>query len=175
MHTFQIIIIIKNIEQGIQWVTILGTANITVSFQTLLLISMEKTMRFHLCFGVFFLTACTTEKEVENNVAPEFTNLWLEPTDGITTSTQLYCVANAIDGNDDPILLDYTWRNSAGEIVSDTWDFTLSPELVQPTEELTCTATISDEEFTVEQSISVTVENTAPEILSMAVSPDTRT
>ena len=130
-------------------------------------------MRFHLCFGVFFLTACTTEKEVENNVAPEFTNLWLEPTDGITTSTQLYCVANAIDGNDDPILLDYTWRNSAGEIVSDTWDFTLSPELVQPTEELTCTATISDEEFTVEQSISVTVENTAPEILSMAVSPDT--
>ena len=130
-------------------------------------------MRHTLFLGTILFCACQgNQKPIEDNVAPVVTRIWLEPTDNITTSTQLYCVVNATDPNDDPLNLDYIWTNQNGDVVSDTWDVLLDPTIVQPEDELTCTGTIDDGEFTVEESLTVTVENTAPEILTIAILPE---
>ena len=47
----------------------------------------------------------------------------------------------------------------------------LTPDVTSPNEEITCTATVSDGSVDVSESISVNVENTAPEVTTVNVSP----
>ena len=47
------------------------------------------------------LLACTPEEESKTNVGPEVTSFFIEPSEGITTSTNLYCVMNGTDADND--------------------------------------------------------------------------
>ena len=131
-------------------------------------------MKYISTFGLIALCACGDEdKESQVNAAPVFTNLEIIPNAGIVTSTELLCTATATDENDDPLSLSYQWTNGDGDILSDSDELILSSEIVQPTDELICTATVSDGEADVSESTSVIVDNTAPTISNVSISPET--
>ena len=87
------------------------------------------------------------------------------------TSTNLRCVATAIDEDNDILSLTYQWTNVDGDIIGESGALQLTPEFVAPTEELTCTATVSDSQEIVSMSSSVEVENTTPTISSVSITP----
>ena len=131
-------------------------------------------MRILSTFGVLGLLACSGEKpEPESNSAPVFTNIEITPFEGVTTSTELLCFAIATDEDNDALVLTYQWTDIEGNILSDTDILTLSPETVSPTTELTCTATVSDAEFSVTNQARVIVENTEPTVSNVSISPET--
>ena len=133
---------------------------------------METVMRYIGTLGLVGLFACdTSTTEPKNNVAPELVSLAVVPEAGITTSTELLCVATAQDSNDDPINLSFVWTDSEGSEVSTTSALELNPESTSPTEELTCNVTASDGLESVTQSVTVTVENTLPVISNVSISP----
>ena len=124
--------------------------------------------------GLFaLLFACEEDKQTEPNVAPEFTLVEITPSTEVTTSTSLVCLATATDVNEDPLQLTVLWTDSAGTELGVDSVLPLNPELVSPEEVVTCTATITDGlSDPVVQSVSVTVENTAPVIDVIAITPD---
>ena len=85
---------------------------------------------------LFFLPslilACTPEEEPKTNVAPEVTSFSIEPSEGITTSTNLYCVMNGTDADNDPLYLTYTWQDSYGSELGSETSLQLTPEIAQP-------------------------------------------
>ena len=104
-------------------------------------------MRLLNTFGVVGLIACTgIETEEKPNVAPVFTYIEITPSEGITTSTELLCFATATDENEDTLQLSYQWTDADGNVLSESGSFSLSPDVVTPTTELTCTATVADAE-----------------------------
>ena len=129
-------------------------------------------MRMVMSIGVLGLMACTEEKSGSAvNTAPEISAISIVPTEGVTTSTDLRCVATAIDEDNDILSLTYQWTNADGDIIGESGALQLIPELVAPTEELTCTATVSDTQEIVSMSSSVVVENTTPTISSVSITP----
>ena len=65
-------------------------------------------MRIIYTFGIVGLIACTgSEKELQENTAPEFTYLEIAPNEGIKTSTDLLCIATATDEDDDSLSLSH--------------------------------------------------------------------
>ena len=131
-------------------------------------------MRLLNTFGVVGLIACSGDKpEPAANSAPIFTSIEITPSEGITTSTELLCVATATDDDNDALELNYQWTDVDGNVLSETDSLTLSPENTAPTAEITCTATVSDGEVSVTEESSVTVENTAPTVSNVSISPET--
>ena len=115
-------------------------------------------MRIVMSF-VLGLIACNEEKTGNSvNTAPENRAKSIVPTEGVTTLTELLCVATAIDDDNDVLSLSYQWTNGNGDILGESGTLLLTPELVVPTEELTCTATVSDTLRFVTMSTSVVVE-----------------
>ena len=57
--------------------------------------------------GLIAIIGCRTEPEKVINVAPVFTSIVIVPDSNITSSTELLCVANAVDENNDQLLLDW--------------------------------------------------------------------
>lgn len=134
----------------------------------------DKTMRLLSTFGVVGLIACSGDKpEPAANSAPIFTSVEITPSEGITTSTDLLCVATATDDDNDALELSYQWTDVDGTVLSETDSLTLSPENTTPTTEITCTATVSDGEVSVTEESSVTVENTAPTVSNVSITPET--
>ena len=127
---------------------------------------MYKTL--YLPFGL--LLACGEEEKPEPNVAPVVTSFSISPNEDVTTSTKLYCVMTGTDANNDNLLLKYRWFNSADVDLGFSTSLQLTPEMVQPQEEVSCTASISDglgEMAT--QTGTVTVTNTPPTIDSFRI------
>ena len=107
-------------------------------------------MRLLNTLGVVGLIACSGDKsEPAANSAPIFTSIEITPSEGITTSTELLCVATATDDDNDALQLNYQWTDADGTVLSETDSLTLSPENTAPTAEITCTATVSDGEVSV--------------------------
>ena len=129
-------------------------------------------MRLIGTLGIIGLLACDSPETYVKNVAPEFTSLSVVPDTEITTSSELLCIATAVDENEDLIVLTYVWTDSEGVVLSETAELELNSDISSPSEELTCTATISDGIIDVSESISVTVDNTAPEILTVSITPN---
>ena len=126
-------------------------------------------MRMVMSIGVLGLMACTEGKSGNTvNTAPEISAISIVPMEDVTTSTNLRCVATAIDEDNDILSLTYQWTNVDGDIIGESGALQLTPELVAPTEVLTCTATVSDTLENVTMSTSVVVENTAPTISSVS-------
>ena len=116
------------------------------------------------------ILACTSEEESKTNVGPEVTSFSIEPSEGITTSTTLYCVMNGTDADNDPLYLTYVWQNAYGRELGSGTALQLTPEIVQPTEDISCTATLSDGKAElITQTATVTVLNTDPTIDSFDV------
>ena len=122
--------------------------------------------------GLIAIIGCRTEPEKVVNVAPVFTSIVIVPDSNITSSTELLCVANAIDENNDQLLLDYQWTKTDGSVIGGFDRLQLSPDIVGPTEEITCTATVSDDSEGVTTSTSVVLDNSAPIINSVTITPE---
>ena len=90
----------------------------------------------------------------------------------ITSSTELLCVANAVDENNDQLLLDYQWTKTDGSVIGEFDRLQLSPDIVGPTEEITCTATVSDDSEGVTTSASVVLDNSVPIINNVTITPE---
>ena len=72
-------------------------------------------MRLLNTFGVVGLIACSGDKpEPEANSAPIFTSIEITPAEGITTSTELLCIATATDDDNDALELTYQWTDANG-------------------------------------------------------------
>ena len=118
------------------------------------------------------LMACVETEPPEKNVAPSWSVFEITPEEGITTSTQLVCLLNAVDENNDSVELTMNWTNSANDTLGTDPVLQLSPEMVSPGEVLTCTGTITDNKSDVlSQSAEVTVNNTAPVLDIIEISP----
>ena len=118
------------------------------------------------------LLACVETAPEEKNKAPIWNVFEITPEEGITTSTQLVCLMNADDENNDSVELTMNWTNSANDILGTDPVLQLSPEMVSPGEVLTCTATISDNiSDPLSQSAEVTVNNSAPVLDIIEISP----
>ena len=122
--------------------------------------------------GLIAIIGCRTEPEKVVNVAPVFTSIVIVPDSNITSSTELLCVANAIDENNDQLLLDYQWTKTDGSVIGEFDRLQLSPDIVGPTEEITCTATVSDDSEGVTTSTSVVLDHSAPIINSVTITPE---
>ena len=136
-------------------------------------ITLLETLCVHISlFGLIAIIGCRTEPEKVVNVAPVFTSIVIVPDSNITSSTELLCVANAVDQNNDQLLLDYQWTKTDGSVIGEFDVLQLSPDIVGPTEEITCTATVSDDAEGVTTSASVVLENSAPIINSVTITPE---
>ena len=130
-------------------------------------------MRTISSIGLISLIGCTAEPEKNINVAPTFTSISIVPDTNITSDTEIMCVANAEDENNDQLSLDYQWTKTDGSVIGEFDILQLSSDLVQPTEELICTATVSDGIETITNSVSVSIDNSEPTISSVSIIPDT--
>ncbi|MEC7983594.1 MAG: hypothetical protein VX278_00440, partial [Myxococcota bacterium] len=106
------------------------------------------------------------------STAPEFTtDASISPASGISTSSVLNCVAAASDPDGGSIALSYEWSNGSN-VIGSLSSITLGATLAQPTDEITCTVTATDDTAqTATSTDSVIVENTAPTIDSIAIVP----
>ena len=116
------------------------------------------------------ILACTPEEESKVNMAPEVTSFTIEPSEGITTSTNLYCVMNGTDANNDQLYLNYVWQDTFGRELGTGTSLQLTPETIQPEDNISCTATLTDNRSElISQTQTVTVLNTEPTIDSFSV------
>ena len=53
------------------------------------------------------------------NAAPEINAISIVPMEDVTTSTNLRCVATAIDEDNDILSLTYQWTNVDGDIIGE--------------------------------------------------------
>ena len=130
-------------------------------------------MRMWKTMSMVFGVACShSSKDPEEKTTPTINSLSISPEEGITTSSELLCSATARDEDNDPLSFSYQWTTVAGTILSDTRELRLSPDLVQPTFELTCTVTVTDGENNVQEHMSVIVENTDPTVSHVSIAPE---
>lgn len=130
-------------------------------------------MRIVTTLGVLGLMACTEQVETKVNTTPYFTDIYASPAEGITTSSELICIANAVDDDNDTLTLTYQWVTSSGSILSNADTVVLTPDTVKPNDELTCHAIATDGTNTAETTVTVTLDNTAPVIAAVSISPET--
>ena len=130
-------------------------------------------MRILPTFGVVGLMACGDTEKPEVKTTPTINSISISPSEDITTSTELLCVATASDEDNDALTITYQWTDTQGNVLAETDAFVLSPDVVQPTAELTCTATVTDGENNLSDETSITVGNTEPTVSNVSISPDT--
>ena len=130
-------------------------------------------MRILSLIGLVAIIGCNDTEQKEINVAPVFTSIVIVPDINITSSTELLCVATAEDENEDKLTLDYQWTKSDGTVIGEFERLQLAPDMVGPTDEIICTATVSDDIESITNSTSVYLENSTPIISSVSISPET--
>ena len=130
-------------------------------------------MRMVFGIGLISLMGCDpTTSEPEKNTEPTVTDMAIVPSEDVTTNTELICVVTASDDDNDPLSLTYEWTLSDGTTLGNTDVLQLTPDLVQPTDDITCTATVDDGQDSVTSSRSVLIENTQPTLTSVSISPE---
>ena len=125
------------------------------------------------------MSACSDKIETddtndiqEEQSLPKFQSLSILPSDAVSTSTSLTCIATASDDDGDILEISYRWLDANGELLLDnSQNYTLSPEHIQPTDEIFCEATLSDDENIVAEQTSVTLVNTPPRIDEVTLTP----
>ena len=115
------------------------------------------------------LTGCSGTDKALSDV--EIASVTITPSEGVTTSSTLTCAAELAEASEE-LTINYKWRvGYDGERVDGT-ELTLTPDIVAPQSQVTCTASVSiDEENTVTASDTVTVENTLPVVDTLSISP----
>jgi hypothetical protein len=103
--------------------------------------------------------------------SPSISSISITPNSNVVTGTALLCQATAFDPNDGTLSPSYSWTVQ-GNVVSNTSSFTVSATNSNPTDTVTCTATATDSDGNVAtSSATVTIQNTAPTLSGIAVSP----
>lgn len=105
------------------------------------------------------------------NAKPTIQTVQVQPSSGTATTTFTCTALNVSDPDDDPITLSYIWKN--GEIQVGTGD-TLAPPNFKKGDQLVCVVTPSDPFSTGTEVASppVPVQNTAPEVESVTLTPE---
>lgn len=92
--------------------------------------------------------------------------------DATTTSTVL-CSASFSDANDGALTTSYAWTNAQGMTVGSSSSYTILASDTDVGEALTCTASATDSNgAAVSSSTSIIIENTAPVLSGVSLSPD---
>ena len=118
-------------------------------------------------------TSATASVTIGNST-PSLTAVDITPDTGVTTSTELTCAYTANDADGDTLTPTFAWTSSAGTALGTSATLTLDPADIAPTDTVTCVVTIEDTDgATATLSDSVTVDNTAPEVTSVTITPST--
>ena len=116
-------------------------------------------------------TATSSASVTVDNTDPTVDSVSVSPSSGVTTSTELTCSATGSDPDGGTPSFTYAWTDGSTSIGTGS-SITLTSGLAQPTDTVTCTATADDGDGgTATGSASVTVENTAPTVDSVSISP----
>ena len=126
------------------------------------------------------MSACSDKTETDNTddipeeqSVPKFQSLTILPNEDVNTSTSLTCIATASDDDGDILKISYRWLDTNGELLlEDSQNYILSPETIQPTDEIFCEATLSDDENTITEQTSVTIINTPPVLDQVTLTPN---
>ena len=126
------------------------------------------------------MSACSEKTETDNindtpeeQSVPKFQSLTIVPNEDVNTSTSLTCIATASDEDGDILEISYRWLDANGEVMlDDSQNYILSPETVQPTDEIFCEATLSDDENTITEQTSITIINTPPVLEQITLTPN---
>ena len=115
--------------------------------------------------------ATSVASVVVNNSSPELTNISITPSAQVTSNTTLNCTVTVSDPDGETLTPSYSWAN-AGVTIGTGDTITLDSNMVQPTDTVTCTATVTDSYGATESmETSVTVDNTQPIIASVSITP----
>ena len=68
-------------------------------------------MRVVSTFGIVALMACRDTKIPVVNTTPTIDSISISPSEDITTSTELLCVATASDEDNDALTISYLWTD----------------------------------------------------------------
>ena len=117
------------------------------------------------------LIGCSGDKN-ETSVELGFDGLEITPAEGVTTSSTLLCEATLLSSlNVDTYPVTYEWR--VGSTTSDGNEITLDPATVVPQMQVSCTASIGNEDNSYSETAVVIVDNTPPTISTFSIAPDT--
>jgi len=109
---------------------------------------------------------------VLGNRAPSFSSGSITPDSGITTSSELLCSASATDPDGDVVALSYSWSVDGVSLGVSGTQITLTPAIVSPFDVVSCDAIAQDTGgLSVNASLTVAVENTAPLLTGGNVTP----
>ena len=106
------------------------------------------------------------------NSNPTITTAIITPNTGVTESTLLTCAATASDANDGALPVTYTWTATSGATnTGATWQ--LDSSVVSPGDSVECVASAVDSDAAPVSSTSspVVVNNTAPSVSNVSISP----
>jgi hypothetical protein len=107
------------------------------------------------------------------NTAPTLGSVSITPSTGVDTSTVLICAASVSDADLETLTPTYTWMNGSTTLGTGT-TLTLTSSLAQPSDSISCVASVTDGYgASAELSNSVSVDNTAPVVDSVSISPAT--
>ena len=106
-----------------------------------------------------------------DNTAPVVDSVTITPASGVTISSTLSCAATASDEDGDSPTLSYAW-DADGTSLGSGSTLDISASGATKGQAITCTATATDSDGGTDTGTdSVTVGNTAPQVLSAAITP----
>ncbi len=106
-----------------------------------------------------------------DNTDPVLGTVSISPSSGVTTSTALTCSASATDADGGTPTLSYAWTNGSSTIGTAA-SVTLDPSTCSPGDSIACTVTATDSDLGTDSgSATVLVQNSAPSITSVTISP----
>ena len=112
------------------------------------------------------------------NTAPYFTSVAaITPNTGVSTTSTINCSGVAQDTDGTLPTLSYSWENlSTGTTIGSAPSITLNTTISSPTDIIACTITATDADGETETSTaSISLENSAPSINSLSITPNTPT
>ena len=107
------------------------------------------------------------------NGSPVLSGEMISPSVGIDTSSSLTCSVTVTDPDLESLTPTFTWTNGTANLGSGA-TITLDPTIAQPSDSIVCTADVTDGYGSSDSvSVAVVVDNTAPIISSVGISPTT--
>jgi hypothetical protein len=117
-------------------------------------------------------TATDSTSVTVDNTAPSVDSVTISPASGVTTRSTLACSATASDPDLETPTLGYAWTQGSMTLGTSA-ALSLDPSTTGPGDTVTCTVTATDATGDTDSaSDSVTVDNSAPSITGVSLSPD---
>jgi len=115
----------------------------------------------------------STASVMISNTGPEVQNTTIVPNTGILSNSALSCSGSVSDADQESLTPTYAWKNG-NSIIGTGANITLNASMVQPSDSVTCVVSVTDGYgATAEESATVIIENTAPTLDSLSISPAT--